>query len=75
MKRYALLASQFLGKVRLNSHLTRLHMHAASVKSDTMMLDVRFFVYQWGRQRGGCSVNLSTQASREPPRHPAPHPR
>ena len=46
------LPRQFIGKVRGNKHLTRLHIHAAGLKSDALAVDIRFFIYQWNRQRG-----------------------
>ena len=37
--------------LRGNKLLTRLHMHAATIKSDSLAIDVQYFVYTWARQR------------------------
>ena len=43
---------QFLEDVRANALLTRLSMNAAEQKSDALSIDIRYFIYQWTRERG-----------------------
>ena len=42
---------QFKHNIAQNKLLTRLHMHSAMVKSDSLALDVQYFAYSWARQR------------------------
>ncbi len=44
-------ALQFMDTLRGNKLLTRLHMHAATLKSDSLSIDIQYFVYTWARQR------------------------
>jgi hypothetical protein len=37
--------------IRDNKLLTRLHMQAALLKSDSLAIDVHYFIYSWARQR------------------------